>query len=189
MVGSGFNDGSGIKPGKLDFKRQCYHFLQCIRHPQEGKALKAHRQEGFLEILFIRTGRSSQALLKGAWEGGKRGMPLLLRPRRILSLGSSICWYFVNSWLLHTHPPTGFPEKKSQNILAEQANGSQMTEVKKKKSRSSVISFLKAKTNCTLPRSAFSLFSLSYPSCEIFFRPHFHSSQWKMWGQWVMLKV
>lgn len=188
---SGFNDGSGIKPGKLDFKRQCYHFLQCIRPPQEGKALTAHRQEGFLESLFIRTGRSSQALLKGAWEGGKRGMPLLVRPRRILSLGSSICWYFVNSWLLHTHPPTGFPEKKSQNILAEQANGSQMTEVKKKKkkSRSSVISFLKAKTNCTLPRSAFSLFSLSYPSCETFFRPHFHSSQWKMWGQWVMLKV
>lgn len=132
---SGFNDGSGIKPGKLDFKRQCYHFLQCIRPPQEGKALTAHRQEGFLESLFIRTGRSSQALLKGDWEGGKRGMPLLVRPRRILSLGSSICWYFVNSWLLHTHPPTGFPEKKSQNILAEQANGSQMTEVKKKKKK------------------------------------------------------
>lgn len=90
---------------------------------------------------------------------------------------SSICWYFVNSWLLHTHPPTGFPEKKSQNILAEQANGSQMTEVKKKKNpRSSVICFLKAKTNRTVPGSAFSLFSLSCLSCETFCCLHFHSS-------------
>lgn len=91
---------------------------------------------------------------------------------------SSICWYFVNSWLLHTHPPTGFPEKKSQNILAEQANGSQMTEVKKKKKnpRSSVICFLKAKTNRTVPGSAFSLFSLSCLSCETFCCLHFHSS-------------
>ena len=33
----GFNDGSGIKPGKPDFKRQRYYFLQCLGHPQEGK--------------------------------------------------------------------------------------------------------------------------------------------------------
>lgn len=53
---------------KLDFKRQCYYFLQCLGHPQEGKALMAQRQEEFLEIFFIRIGKSSQVFLKG--EGG-----------------------------------------------------------------------------------------------------------------------
>jgi hypothetical protein len=56
---------------------------------------------------------------KGPWEGGRRGIPLLESPRRILLLGFSICWYFANSWHLQIHPPTGFPESKSQNILAE----------------------------------------------------------------------
>lgn len=158
MVRSGFNDGSGIKPGKLDFKRQSFPTVHKASSGRQSP--DSHRQEGFLDILLIRTGRSSQVLLKGAWEGGKRGMPLLVRPRRTLSLGSSICWYFVNSWLLHTHPPTGFPEKKSQNILAEQANGSQMTEVKKKKIKKVCNKLFKSKNK--LHTSSFCIFLILF---------------------------
>lgn len=125
---SGLSDGSGIKSVRLDFKRKCYYFLQRILRTAKPWWPRDRKNSW-------RFSSSSQVFLKGAWEGGGWCVPLLVRPGRILSLRSSICWYFVNSWLLHIHPPTGFPEKKSQNILAEEANGSQMTEVKTKQNK------------------------------------------------------
>lgn len=186
MVRSGFNDGSGIKPGKLDFKRQSFPTVHKASSGRQSP--DSHRQEGFLDILLIRTGRSSQVLLKGAWEGGKRGMPLLVRPRRTLSLGSSICWYFVNSWLLHTHPPTGFPEKKKPKYLGW--TGEWVTDDRGKEKIKKVCNKL-FKSKNKLHTSSFCFPYSLWVICLVkhFFRPHFHSSQWKMWGQWVMLKV
>lgn len=107
----------------------------------------------------------------GAPLPGRLGEPSPLAPASagiLLTLGFST----------RTHPLLS-QRKKRQNILAAQANGSQMTEVKKHKTkpRSSVICFfLKAKTNRIFLCSGFSLFSLSCLSCCL----HFHSSQWKM---------
>lgn len=163
-------------------------FAQCWGVLRKA-ALTACAPEELLEIPLISTGKSAQvgplqqSCSKEPWVGG--GVCLCLG-------GSSICWYFVNSWLLHIHPPTGFPEKKTPKYLGwtgEWVTDDRGKKKKKVKKFCNMLLFKSKKKNCPLPCSGFSLVSLSCLSCETFCCLHFHSSQWKKWGKRVMLKV
>lgn len=136
-------------------------FAQCWGVLRKA-ALTACAPEELLEIPLISTGKSAQAgplsslvqrslgwevASASAWEApASAGI--------LLTLGSSI----------FTHPLVS-QRKKRQNILAEQANGSQMTEVKKKKKVKKFCNMLLFKSKKKLPTSLFwvflSLFELS----------------------------
>lgn len=99
-------------PGKPDFTGHA-SLRTVLGCPQEGSpdGLCTGRALGDSphQHWEIRSSRAAQqSFSKEPWVGG--GVCLCLG-------GSSICWYFVNSWLLHIHPPTGFPEKKTPKYL------------------------------------------------------------------------
>lgn len=127
--------------------------------------------------------RSVLAFPQGAWRVGG-GWASAWEAGRTPSLGSSICWCFVNSWLLYRHPPTAFPEKKKrQNILAAQANGSQMTEVKKQNRTKKFCNMLLFKSKKQVAHFSVLGFPCplwSCPSCETFCCLHFHYRRGKI---------